>query len=51
MHNLKDLTVRFPLHTLTVVSGVSGSGKSTLMRELFYEGVSRLLKQGADGQP
>lgn len=45
MHNLKDLTVRFPLHTLTVVSGVSGSGKSTLMRELFYEGVSRLLNK------
>ena len=45
MHNLKGLTVRFPLHTLTVVSGVSGSGKSTLMRELFYEGVSRLLNK------
>ena len=45
MHNLKDVTVRFPLHTLTVVSGVSGSGKSTLMRELFYEGVSRLLNK------
>lgn len=42
-HNLKDLSVRFPLHTLTVVSGVSGSGKSTLLRDLFYEGVSRTL--------
>lgn len=45
LHNLKDITVRFPLHTLTVVSGVSGSGKSTLMRELFYEGVSRMLNK------
>ena len=43
MHNLKDVTVRFPLHTLTVVSGVSGSGKSTLMREIFYEAVQRTL--------
>ena len=43
-HNLKNLTVRFPLHTLTVVSGVSGSGKSTLVRDLFYEGVSRELE-------
>lgn len=50
MHNLKGITARFPLHTLTVVSGVSGSGKSTLMRELFYEGVMRQLnKMPIDG--
>lgn len=30
-HNLKDLTVRFPLGILTVIAGVAGSGKSSLM--------------------
>ncbi|QGH37100.1 ATP-binding cassette domain-containing protein [Gracilibacillus salitolerans] len=30
-HNLKGFGVRFPKHTLTVVTGVAGSGKSSLI--------------------
>lgn len=32
-NNLKGVNVKFPLGTLTVVTGVSGSGKSTLINE------------------
>lgn len=35
-HNLKNLTVTFPLGQLIVVSGVSGSGKSSLITGTLY---------------
>jgi excinuclease ABC subunit A len=45
-NNLKRINVKFPLHAMTVVTGVSGSGKSSLVRDVFYEGVKQ-LKDGA----
>ena len=39
LHNLKNLTARFPLNRLVVVTGVSGSGKSTLVRECLFPAV------------
>ena len=40
-NNLKNVTVRFPLNVLCVVTGVSGSGKSTLVHDILYTALER----------
>ena len=40
-NNLKNITVRFPLHVMTVVTGVSGSGKSSLVSKVLYPALKK----------
>ncbi|MEI7829731.1 MAG: excinuclease ABC subunit UvrA [Prolixibacteraceae bacterium] len=40
-NNLKGFDVKFPLNTLTVVTGVSGSGKSSLIKRILYPSLAK----------
>lgn len=42
-NNLKNINVKIPLGTFTVVTGVSGSGKSSLVNEIIYKHLSNQL--------
>jgi len=41
-NNLKGIEVKFPLKTLTLVTGVSGSGKTTLIKKILYTALKKI---------
>ena len=49
-HNLKNISVKFPLGQFICVTGVSGSGKSTLVNEILYKTIARDLN-GSNEKP
>jgi excinuclease ABC subunit A len=42
-NNLKNVSVRFPLNTICVVTGVSGSGKSSLVSKVLYPALAKMF--------
>ncbi len=49
-NNLKTIDVKFPLHIITVVTGVSGSGKSSLVDDILYRALNSTIN-GTGGKP
>ncbi len=47
-NNLRNITAKFPIGLLTVVTGVSGSGKSTLVYETLYKGMMQIINKSRE---
>ena len=45
-NNLKNIDVKIPLNTFSVITGVSGSGKSTLVKKILFPALKKYYGSG-----